>query len=285
VIGSNSQGIVLESIRDPKDPNAPGGSFMIDIRLPGALGLPAMPGRLNVHSNRVDRVAVAQQAVQELWRDAPLPRIKLGINPDPGLVGMEHWFWIENYRAQPLIFPLHLDLPWTLSWQERVWTISMECADPGCLTRQAVTTSRLEDHSADYVDTIDVSVTLTPADFEWDFGDGRPGSNPAPYDPITGLGRAYTDPYTASPVYWTYEFDSRHFVGGFPVRLTGRWTGGYRIASSSTFDGPFGEQGSLAGARTGTWTAQHVVCQVQVMLIAPDYTPPSVPCRDQRANP
>src|SRR5262249_34744022 len=151
-----------------------------------------------------------------------------------------------------LVFPLHLDLPWTLYWQERVWTLSMECVDAACLTRHAVTTSHLEDHSADYVDTIDVRVTLTPADFEWNFGDGRPGSNPTPYDPITGLGRAYTDPYTPSPVFWTYEFDSRNFVGGFPVRLTGHWTGSYRISSSSTFDGPFGEQGALAGARTGT---------------------------------
>jgi hypothetical protein len=73
-------------------------------------------------------------------------------------------------------------------------------------------------------------------------------------------------------------------VGGFPVRLIGRWTGSYHITSSSTFDGPLGDQGALSGARTGTWTAQHVVCQVQVMLIAPGYTPPSVPCRDQRVS-
>ena len=70
-----------------------------------------------------------------------------------------------------------------------------------------------------------------------------------------------------------------------PAGFNGRWTGSYRISSTSTFDRPFGDQGTLAGARTGTWTAQHVVCQVQTMLIAPGYTPPSVPCRDPRVNP
>jgi hypothetical protein len=144
-----------------------------------------------MHSTRVDRVAVAHRAVDRLWRDSPLPAIHLGINPDPGVVGMDHWFWVNNYKGEPLVFPLHLDLPWTLFWQEQVATVSMECDDATCLTRHAVTTTRLEDHSASYVDTIDTSVTLTSADFNWDFGDGTKGSKPPPYDSVTGLGRGY----------------------------------------------------------------------------------------------
>ena len=243
-----------------------------------------MPGRLNVHSTRVDRVAVARRAVDNLWRGAPLPGIKLGINPDPGLTGLENWFWVNNYRGEALVFPLHLDLPWALYWQVQVWETSMQCDDATCATRHAVTTSHLEDHSANYIDTIDVSVTLTSAEFDWDFGDGRLGSKPPAFDSITGLGRAYTDPYTPSPVAWTYQFDSRNVVGGFPVTLQGRWTGRYSIASTSRFDGPFGESGNLGGARLGTWTANHVVCQVQTMLISPGYVPPAVPCRDSRVS-
>jgi len=237
---------------------------------------------LNVHSSRVDRVAIAQRAVDNIWRGAPLPNISLGINPDPGLAGLENWFWVNNYQGQPLVFPLHLDLPWTLYWQEQVWETSMQCDDATCATRHAVTTSHFEDHSANYVDTVDASVTLTSATFDWDFGDGRVGSKPPAFDSITGLGRAYTDPYTPSPVAWTYQMDSRHFIGGFPVSLRGTWTGTYHISSGSTFDGTYTENGSLGGTRQGTWTANHVVCQVQTMLIAPGYTPPSVPCRDQR---
>ena len=251
-----------------------------------------MPGRLNVHSTRVDRVAVAQRAVDDLWRDAPLPDIKLGINPNPGIVGMFHFFWVKNYNGNPLVFPLHLDLPWTLYWQERITTISMECDDATCVTRHVVTTSHLEDHSANYVDTIDESVTLTPARYDWNFGDGSKGSQPPSYDPMTGLGQPYvrgcaaaSNPPDCSPVKWFYEFDSRDFIGGFPISLHGTWDGTYRISSTSTFDGPYNESGSLGGNRQQTWTAQHVVCQVQTMLIAPGFTPPAVPCRDPRVAP
>jgi hypothetical protein len=236
-----------------------------------------------VRSTRVDRVLVAQRAIDTLWRDAPLPSIQLGINPNPGLVGMDHWFWIDNYRSQPLVFPLHLNLPWTLSWQERVWITSMECDNVACLTRHAVTTSHLEDHSAGYVDVIDAQVTLTPAQFEWDYGDGRQ-QHPEPFDPVTGLGRSYPDSRAPSPVTWMYEFDSRDFVGGFPVTLNGTWRGTYMIASTSTFDGAYRESGSLPDRR-GTWQAQHVVCQVQALNIAPGYMPPARSCRDQRVAP
>ncbi len=284
VVGRSGPGTILESLRDPNNPDAPGGSVVIELSLPPAPGLPRMPGRLNVHSTRVDRVLVAQRAVDNLWRSASLPDIKLGINPNPGLVGMDHWFWVNNYRGEPLVFPLHLELPWTLYWQEQVWTTSMACDDTTCVTRHAVMSSHLEDHSANYVDTIDDSVTLTSAEFDWDFGDRTKGSAPPPFDSVTGLGRAYTDPYTPSPVKWFYTFDSRNFGGGFPITLKGRWTGTYSIASTSTLDGPYRESGSLGGARWGTWTAQHVVCQVQTMLISPGYTPPAVPCRDGRVG-
>jgi hypothetical protein len=85
-------------------------------------------------------------------------------------------------------------------------------------------------------------------------------------------------------VKWFYRFDSRNFVGGFPVTVKGKWTGNYTISSGSTFDGPYYESGTLGGARWGTWTAGHVVCQVQTMLIAPGYVPPAVPCRDGRVG-
>src|SRR5207253_10747907 len=93
--------------------------------------------------------------------------------PGTGLVGLYHWFWVQNYQGQPLVFTLHLELPWTLFWQEEVTDITMECDDASCVTRHAQMSSHLEDHSADYVDTVDVQITLTPAEFDWDYGDRR----------------------------------------------------------------------------------------------------------------
>jgi hypothetical protein len=99
---------------------------------------------------------------------------------------------------------------------------------------------------------------------------------------VSGVGRESHDPYTPSPVAWMYEFDSRDFIGGFPITLDGYWSGSYSIASSSTFDGPYNKTGTLGGRPHGTWSTQHVVCQIQVMNIAPGYRPPAVGCRDPR---
>ena len=61
MVGRAGPGTILESVRDPTNPNAPGGSVFIDLTLPPAPGVPPTPGRLNVHSTRVDRVAVVHQ--------------------------------------------------------------------------------------------------------------------------------------------------------------------------------------------------------------------------------
>src|SRR5438477_431972 len=65
---------------------------------------------------------------------------------------------------------------------------------------------------------VSVAGRLTPTSYTWNFGDGRTGSVRS-YAPEEGLGRPYTDAVHASPVQWSYEFDSRDFASGFPIKL------------------------------------------------------------------
>jgi hypothetical protein len=121
-------------------------------------------------------------------------------------------------------------------------------------------------------DSVTVVVTLTPSNYTWDFGDGRKGSNRR-FAPSEGLGRAYTDPRTPSPVRWSYEFDSRDFAGGFPVSLT--------IRFGAVFSANGGPPQALPDL-TPSWTLRLPVCQVQPIGIAPGSQRPSAPCRDGR---
>jgi hypothetical protein len=68
-----------------------------------------------------------------------------------------------------------------------------------------------------------------------------------------GLGRAYTDPHTPSPVAWSYEFSSYGYPAGFPITCT------------ITFIAEFRANGSGWAALdpvTRTYTGSHVVQQV-----------------------
>jgi hypothetical protein len=62
-------------------------------------------------------------------------------------------------------------------------------------------TTGLECH--DVTNSITVEARVGPTKYEWMFGDGRKNSDQVFPNPI-GLGRAYTDPHTPSPVAWSY---------------------------------------------------------------------------------
>lgn len=282
-VGPVGAGTFFENPRNPSDPQDPGGAILI---IPPAEGTgptpPVVSGRYNVRSTRRDWRSIARQSADGIWRSPPLPSIGIGINPNPGLVALQSWFWIQGYQNAPLVPSLHLDLPWTLSWDQDV-THSETTACPTdddpektCTSSVTVTEHSNEPH----LDQIDVTVTFTPATYTWDFGDGRKGSHLS-FDPATGVGRAYTDPYTPSPVAWSYESDSRDFVGGFPVMVTVTWGVSAHLRGSSDIGDGFDVTAPLAD-RSATWGAQHVVCQIQALRTAPGAQINAVPCRDNR---
>ncbi len=184
---------------------------------------------------RLDPVAKAHDLVNHMaW-----PNIAIGINPNPGVVAMPSWFWIQNYSGQVLTNS------GTISETHR------ECRS----VTDGVTTG-LECH--DVTNSMTVEARVGPTNYEWVFGDGQPHSDQTYPNPI-GLGRAYTDPHTASPVAWSYEFDSYGHPEGFPISVAISFMAEFR-ASGSAWAG--------LDPVTRTWDGNHVVEQVVPLVVS-----------------
>jgi hypothetical protein len=165
-------------------------------------------------------------------------------NPPEGLAQMDSWFWVDRntYGGQPFAEGVHMPVPWTLDFDTLVHrhdTSSGPCpADPS----QTCTTSHDWDETVhthqDHVDMVDVTVTLSPGQYAWDFGDDEGGpwrqTSHALFPDNAGIGTPYTDPYHASTVTHKYSESSlKQFgAGGFLVRLTATFSASAHIQAS-----------------------------------------------------
>jgi hypothetical protein len=168
--------------------------------------------------------------------EAPAPPITLKSNPDPGMVAIPSWFWVQGYDGQVITH-----------------SKTQHASHTECRLLNGVPDCRTVD------DSVTVTVHLKPVSYAWDFGDGRAGSRRT-FSPSVGLGRPYTDPLHESPVNWSYEFDSRDFVNGFPIKLT--------ISFAGTFEAN-GSGSQPLRPRDVTWTTGLVMRQVQTINVAP----------------
>ncbi len=146
--------------------------------------------------------------------DLGFPPIVLKVNPDPGLSQLESWFWAQNYGGE------------VRTRSGSASETHTECRlNAGNLQCQPVTNS------------ITVDVRETPTRYAWDFGDNRTAQDghPASFTTSNGLGRAYTDPYTASSVQHKYVQSSLKFfdAGGFPISLRITWAAAFRVNGGS----------------------------------------------------
>ena len=158
-------------------------------------------------------------------------------NPDPGVVAIPSWFWVAGYDGAPITH-----------------SKTQHASHTECRLLAGVPNCRTVD------DSVTVNVRLTPTRYTWNFGDRRPGSVQS-YTPDKGLGRPYTDATHASPVQWSYEFDSRDFADGFRINLT--------IAVAGAFQANGGSWQSLP-AIEDNWTTGLVMRQVQTLITAPN---------------
>lgn len=156
---------------------------------------------------QIDPWAVVQQASREV----PLPSVTLRANPDPGLVAVPTWFWVTGYDGSPI------------RASQTTRASHTECRLVG-----GVAECRTVD------DSVTVEVELDPTQYAWNFGDDS--STQASFGDRRGLGQAFSNPQSPSPVAHSYRTSSAPFMsaGGFQVALRLTWSARFRVN-----DGPW----------------------------------------------
>jgi len=179
---------------------------------------------------QIDPWSVARAGESE----APLPRITLKVNPDPGRVSLASWFWVEGYNGGVI-----------------AWSKTEHASHTECRLNEGVP----ECHSVD--DSVTVNLRATPRLYQWTFGDDV--NNDVSFDDAQGLGRAYTDPNTASPVAHAYHMSSLKYLkdGGYPIELRVTWTASFSVNGGGSQELPELSQ---------TYTARHQVRQIQSVV-------------------
>jgi hypothetical protein len=194
---------------------------------------------------RLDPIAEARRLVSSMaW-----PNVTIGSNPNPGIVALGNggdWFWVQGYNGQTLTNRGTIS-----ETHHECRVVSVPSPNPG-----DPPSSGLECQSV--TNTLTVEVAAGPKSYEWNFGDGRKGSD-VTYAGPTGLGRAYTDANTPSPVAWSYEFSSYGHPGGFTITC--------RITFGAEFRVNGGAWVALDPV-TQTYSGSHVVRAVVPMVVA-----------------
>ncbi len=238
---------------------------------------PPSGGRSNYTSTRVDTRWVADRLARYAHDTQPMPEFGIRVNPNPGVVAVPSWFWIDRatYANAPIVSTVHQDIPWDESWDSySTHAEPAPCPDDPTQNCPHEVTETINEHHH-HVDTVDVVVTFTPAVYRWSFGD-LPNSVRR-YPAETGLGHPYTTPTAPSPVSWSYQFDSRDHSNGFTIGLTATWSVSFHSQGISDVpDGTFDAAGSLDD-RSEQYATGHVVRQVQAPRIAAPLSMGAVP--------
>ena len=238
----------------------------------------APPEAINVVSTEVNITWLVNQAAQAALHDTPLPDIAIQANPAKGLSQMDSWFWIDrsSYGGQAFTYAVSIPSPWTLTWDTIVHhhdAVNGPCSeDPSQQCAAGFNDwDETVSHREDHLDIVDLTLTFTPAQYVWDFGDDNNG--PARPEGHTvfldgaGLGLPYTDAFHASSVVHRYHESSRKVFdqGGFPVHLEVHW--GAVGTVRATRDGAVVQNDTLSvGSRVGEYEARYQVRESQPIV-------------------
>jgi hypothetical protein len=236
------------------------------------------PGAFNVVDTEVDLARLGRDALNATWKDAPLPGIVMKANPPKGIAQLESWFWVDRttYEGQTFSTQAHLPAPWTLDWDILVHhhdSSSGPCVDDP--TRQCTTSHDWDEtvHShQDHLDAVDVTVTLSPVQYAWDFGDDEGGSwraaSHVAFPNNSGLGSPFTDPFHPSVVAHKYSQSSLDVfqLGGFLVRLSATWSASGHVRV--TRDGAVVQDQDVSlDSRVGRYEQRYQVRESQPVLV------------------
>jgi len=205
------------------------------------------------------------QAIAEgMWDQLPLPVLRLGMNPQPGLVAVPTWFWADGYDGDLLPLADTLLLPNEVCHQ----AVDRDARGDVVLDGQGHPSTHRECQTI--WDSLSVEVVAWPDHYVWDFGDrqtapiGCQGIAACP----DGLGRPYTDPRSPSPIAHAYTWTSLGQSGpldAYTVTLSIHFLAHYRFSLNGQ---------SLSGwqplrPRELAVSASHQVREAQAVLTKP----------------
>jgi hypothetical protein len=193
-----------------------------------------------------------------------LPSLRLGMNPQLGMVAVPTWFWAEGYDGK--VIPLTDNL--VLTHEECHRVIDRDADGSVLLDGDGAPVSHRECRAIS--DTLTVEVRVWPRSYQWTFGDEHGmtiqcpdiGACPA------GLGRPYTNPRTPSPIAHAYRWSSLGKNGdadAYTIRLAITFGAQFRFSTNGASRSGW----ESLGDRDLTRSANHRVQEAQAVLTRP----------------
>ncbi len=223
-------------------------------------GLPCMAARPADH---IDPRSEALRMEAELTP----PALRIGMNPQLGMVAVPTWFWVEGYDGQNIsktrtLIEAHEECRFVVVRDDSGEPVLAPDGRPA-LRRQC------EPHTT----TFTIDVQLWPSRYMWDFGDqhGQEVTCINASTCLDGLGQAFTDSRHPSTIHHPYVWTSLGRTGVNGDRDA------YRISLGITFSAAFrvrvngGNPTSWQNLpdRELSWTASHQVQESQAVLTRP----------------
>ena len=205
-----------------------------------------------------------RQIARAMFDQMDMPSLRLGMNPQLGMVAVPTWFWVEGYDGD--VIPLTDNLVLT---HEECHRVANRDAN-GLLQLDANGTPLTHEECRTLSDTMTVEVRVWSRTFAWSFGDdnGTTISCPDATACPAGVGQPYTDPRSPSPIAHAYRWSSLGANGVADAYTIGlRITFGAQYRFSTNGGSLNGWQG--LGDRDLSWTATHKVQEAQAVLTGP----------------
>jgi hypothetical protein len=205
-----------------------------------------------------------REVARSMFDRLDLPSLRLGMNPQLGMVAVPTWFWAEGYDGN--VIPLTDNL--VLTHEECHRVVDTDAAGSVLLDEGGAPVSHRECRAVS--DTLTVEVRAWPRAYQWMFGDEHGTRVHCPdIDACTaGLGLPYTNPRTPSPIAHAYRWTSLGKNGdadAYTIRLAITFGAQFRF---STNGASLSGWESL-GDRDLAWTARHRVQEAQAVLTRP----------------
>ena len=201
----------------------------------------------------------------ELEASVPPPAVRIGMNPQLGLVAVPTWFWVEGYDGGTIG-----QAETVLEAHERCHLVVVHNPD-GSPTLAGDGRPQLRRECTVETSTFEVEVQLWPKQVAWDFGDHTPARQVTCGSQALcggGLGLPFVDSGHPSSVQHPYQWSSLGINGvadAYTISLGINFGASFRVSVDGAAPGGW----QTLPDRELQWSASHQVREAQAVLTRP----------------